>query len=133
MNPPVESTDLARKWLLRLAENIGDPHAGRMIAEKADELGPRVSGPSRARQRATAKRDTGLRRLHKADFANYSARAAAAEFASHAARYLTRRLRDDRRKGMPPPDPLELIVFNADEDGVGIPSKDQIAKILASG
>lgn len=130
MTVPSVSIELARSWLQRSAENIGDPHAGRLLAELADHLGPRLSGPSKARQRAIERRDRGLRQHFRERYSGKSARAAAEEIAARAARYAGSRLRHDIAEGRSPVSGIELIVFEAVRDGARVPGPEQLRAIL---
>lgn len=129
MTPPAASVETARAALVRLAEGIGDPWAARLIAEAADHVGPKVSGPSRARQRATTRRDETLRRLYREEFWDLTARAAAQLITSRAARY-ARRLDNDLALRRRPGGSVEQAAFDAAVEGLKMPGTERLREIL---
>src|SRR5690606_19355657 len=73
-------------WLIRSAENIGDPHAGRILAELAEKLTPRP-GPSKARRASKAALGRRVRNVWRTHYKSLSASAAAHEMAGSVVRY----------------------------------------------
>ena len=131
MNPPAESIERARRILAAYAENDSDPWTRSLLAEAIDSIGPRVSGPSRARQRAVAKRDHALRSFHRRELRDLSARAAANLIVGKVARYSIRRLGTDVEGRTPPVDRLELIAFEAATAKISFPKAERLREILA--
>lgn len=86
MKPSRESVELARYCILRVAENIGDPDAGRLLAELADRLAP-GPGPSKSRRASKAALARRVRHVWRTNYKGLSALGAAAEMHQAATRY----------------------------------------------
>lgn len=128
-----QHVDAVRALADALEARLTDPSALALDAAlgfTAPEAPRKRPGPSKARQRATDRRNAALRLYWREALPGHSAGAAAASICARIARYANHRLVEDMREGKRPVTSLEQIAFDAAKETIKMPNKNSLRLIL---